>query len=374
MNKYFYVALITLPVLFIEFFLHSITKENFDGRLLLFNKTWYTLLPVTTPSIPNEPSRNGYKIYDPILGWKINKNSNFHPYYSNFQGLRVSEKDTSKKVKVVSTDILTIGDSFTHGDEVLFEETWPFFLEIFSNRKVVNLGTSAYGVDQAILSYLISPIETDTVILGLISRDLERATSIIYPSIYHGGSKTKPIFKFQNNNKYQILNQPCLYGAKLRREFSLGENSDLMKLDKNFDTILFKNDFFDFFYFNRIKKMFLYRNKHIVEPIYVSPTTKNYKYILKIFNVFYDQCLKKNDFPIISLLDNSNSFADREKYANPWKYLILDLQKIGFKVIEPSDSLPTLFKRESSSVINLEGVHYTPSANKIVARHIDRHL
>ena len=73
-------------------------------------------------------------------------------------------------------------------------------------------------------------------------------------------------------------------------------------------------------------------------------------------------------------MDNSNSFTNREKYANPWKYLILDLQKIGFKVIEPYDSLPILFKKESSSVINLEGVHYTPSANKIVARHINRHF
>ena len=372
MKKYFYVVLVLFPIIILEIFLRLITIES-DSHLRILNKPWYNLLPLKIPEsgfFLREPIKNSYKVYDPVLGWKINKNIESHPYYSNHQGLRVSKNDISRKINLDSTEILTIGNSFTHGDEVLFKETWPFYLGKLSKRKVVNLGTSAYGIDQAILSYLISPIKTDIVILGLIPGDLERATSVVYPGIYYGGYKSKPIFSFKKDNKYQILNQPCLLGLDIHKELLLGEKSNFLKFDRNFDEKLFINNFFDFLYFNRIKKMFLYRKNYIAKPIYISPETDNYKYILKIYKIFYNECLEKEDFPIISLLDNNNSFSDRIKYEDPWKNLTLDLKKIGFKVIEPSDSLPSLFKEEKNKVINSDGVHYTPIANKIVARHI----
>tara|TARA_B110000046_G_C12980331_1_gene393012 strand:- start:192 stop:1358 length:1167 start_codon:yes stop_codon:yes gene_type:complete len=368
----FYFTMIIIPILFVEIFLRLISTES-GTNLRILNKPWYTLLPLNVPSIDNfskSLNTEAYKVYDPILGWKINKNGKQHPYYSNAQGLRVKKKDFSSKIRVNSADIITIGDSFTHGDEVLFEETWPFFLEQISNKKVVNLGTSAYGFDQAILSYINSPVKAETVILGLISRDLERATDLLYPGIYYGGIKSKPIFNFDDNNEYKILNQPCLSGLDLYSEFELGEKSNFMKIDKNFDEMLFKKEFLDYFFSYKVIKMLFYRKKYISKAIYLTPDTDRYRYVLKIFEIFYNECLNNNDIPIIAFLDNNNSFTDRKIHKNPWTNLRIDLQRIGFKIIEPSDSLLHLHNENPNNIINYNGVHYTPIANKIVAKHI----
>ena len=376
MKRYYYVIMTLIPFIFIEIFFRSISTKSGEN-LRILDKSWYVLLPLkihAKSSFPKIHNTLGYKVYDPILGWKINKNGKEHPYYSNSQGLRVKKEHFSNKKKVETTNILTIGDSFTHGDEVLFEETWPYFLEKMSKRKVVNLGTSAYGIDQAILSYINSPIKTDTVILGLIAGDLERATSLIYPKIYYQGLKSKPIFSFTSNNEYAIMNQPCLFGPDLYEEFKLGEKSNFMKLDRHFDKKLFKNEFLDFLFSYRIYKMLCYRKKHLQTSIYQTPDTNDYIYILKIFEIFYDECNKNNDTPIIAFLDNNNTFSDRGKYKNPWNNLKIDLEKIGFEVIGPSDSLVTLHEKNHNNIININGVHYTPLANRIVARHIKNNI
>ena len=76
---------------------------------------------------------------------------------------------------------------------------------------------SGYGIDQAILSYLYSPIETETVVLGIIPGDFERATNIVYKGIYYGGNRSKPMFYFKDDGSYELKNQPAewIYGMNL---------------------------------------------------------------------------------------------------------------------------------------------------------------
>ena len=47
--------------------------------------------------------------------------------------------------------ILAVGDSFTFGDEVSDDETWPAKLEKISGKRVINGGVFGYGVDQIYL-------------------------------------------------------------------------------------------------------------------------------------------------------------------------------------------------------------------------------
>ena len=65
----------------------------------------------------------------------------------------------------------------------------------------------------------------------------------------------------------------------------------------------------------RILKMLKYRHDYIKPPIYLKMNKDpNYDYVFKILKVFYEECEKNNDFPIIVLLDNNNTFSDRKKY------------------------------------------------------------
>ncbi len=72
--------------------------------------------------------------------------------------------------------ILALGDSFTFGDEVSDDETWPAALERELHRSVVNAGVFGYGVDQAVLrgEQLSESLHPAVIILGLLGDDTWR--------------------------------------------------------------------------------------------------------------------------------------------------------------------------------------------------------
>jgi hypothetical protein len=78
--------------------------------------------------------------------------------------------------------ILAIGDSFTFGDEVLDQETWPAQLETATGRPVLNGGVFAYGADQAFLraQILMSSYTPEFVLLAFISDDINRTEFSYY--------------------------------------------------------------------------------------------------------------------------------------------------------------------------------------------------
>lgn len=69
--------------------------------------------------------------------------------------------------------ILTIGDSFTFGDQVNDTEAWPSCLENRTNRKTLNAGVFGYGTAQAIrrASLILKEKEIGTVILSVLIND-----------------------------------------------------------------------------------------------------------------------------------------------------------------------------------------------------------
>ena len=376
----FVIVLICIPITFIEILLRIYTSDH-GYTLRLLNKPWYTILPLNTPDRKffkevNKISPGEYRIYDPLLGWKINRNGKSPPlYYSSSYGSRITKNEYQNNIIPEKADIITIGNSFTHGDEVYCEDSWPYLLGQLRNKNVVNFGVSGYGIDQAILRYMYSPIETDTVILGIIPGDFERATNIIYRGIYYGGNKSKPMFYFKDDGSYEVKNQPCLYGINLWNEFNLGLESNFFKIDKYYDDVLFKKELLDSFMSYRILKMLKYRYDYIKPSIYLKINNdSNYDYIFKILKVFYEECKKNKDFPIILLLDNNNTFSDRKRYQKPWHNIIKDLKKLGFFVIEPLNNIVKIHDDNPYSIINNDGVHYTPLANKMIAEHIQNNL
>jgi hypothetical protein len=75
-----------------------------------------------------------------------------------------------------TTKILTVGDSFTFGDQVSDHETWPAILEILLGGRVINAGVFGYGIDQAFLraKKLIEKYKPNALIFSFISTDISR--------------------------------------------------------------------------------------------------------------------------------------------------------------------------------------------------------
>jgi len=78
----------------------------------------------------------------------------------------------------VSSDgsILSVGDSFTYGDEVRDLESWPAQLQRLTGRRVLNGGVTGYGFDQIVLraEQLADVHKPSIIIVSFIADDIQR--------------------------------------------------------------------------------------------------------------------------------------------------------------------------------------------------------
>lgn len=103
----------------------------------------------------------------PSQAWRNNKVT------INTLGFRTNGASTLNQGEL----ILTVGDSFTFGDQVSNEETWPACLEQTTNFKVYNGGVFGYGAAQAVRRAMVETkkLPIDILVLSiLISDDFHR--------------------------------------------------------------------------------------------------------------------------------------------------------------------------------------------------------
>jgi len=103
-------------------------------------------------------------------------------YQSSAEGLRSARAGTTLASEPARRRIALVGDSFTFGLEVPFEQTWGQELArlLGDGTQVLNFGVDGYGVDQAVLRYRRDVVawHPDLVILGMIHDDFRRALCV----------------------------------------------------------------------------------------------------------------------------------------------------------------------------------------------------
>lgn len=125
-------------------------------------------------------------VHDDVLGWTVGLNSRGADglYWSGPEGLRVPHEGAVIPRQTRQVDIAVVGDSYTFGDEVRYEDTYGHFLDqmLGSGFRVLNFGVPGYGLDQMFLRYQkdVRKWKPKIVILGFIDHDLER-TLWVYP-------------------------------------------------------------------------------------------------------------------------------------------------------------------------------------------------
>lgn len=145
---------------------------------------------------------NSFGEFDNELGWTLKKNASSYirgrslltgeiyfnsSVYTNAQGFRTQKLSS----KVVPGGIVAIGDSWTFGYCVNYEETYPYFLEKFLNIPVANLGVPAYGSGSTygLFKRHVSKLQPKLVVY-LTSGLWKRSVSTTYPPLY-----TKDIYQ-----------------------------------------------------------------------------------------------------------------------------------------------------------------------------------
>ncbi|MFO0701218.1 MAG: SGNH/GDSL hydrolase family protein [Nitrospira sp.] len=130
--------------------------------------------------------RLSYLTYDDVMGWTLgsNRKSANGLYYSSAEGIRAPGEGVSFAKTSAKTRIALVGDSFTFGDNVAYEESWGYLLEkaLGPEFEVLNFGVSGYAVDQAYLRYEkdVRPWHPKLVIFGFISDDVERSMRLYH--------------------------------------------------------------------------------------------------------------------------------------------------------------------------------------------------
>jgi lysophospholipase L1-like esterase len=113
--------------------------------------------------------------YDPLLGY-VQRDGFSDPLMSfgehGFRRMPPPPADATDGPPVLAT-----GDSYTQGDEVDDDHTWPAQLQGLLRRRTINAGVAAYGFDQTVLrtEQLVPLVKPGLIVLGFIGDDLRRA-------------------------------------------------------------------------------------------------------------------------------------------------------------------------------------------------------
>ncbi len=99
--------------------------------------------------------------------------------------------------------ILAVGDSYTFGDQVSDDETWPSRLEAISKTRVINGGVFGYGLDQSYLRLkaLASKYRPNIVIFSFTPDDIRRS------ELYERTSVGKPYFELTGNGDIVLMKE-----------------------------------------------------------------------------------------------------------------------------------------------------------------------
>ncbi len=226
-NIFLFFFLLLVLLIVGETTIRIIGEYDFDGN---FHFGKRTLRPYRLPLNTAQKNINQYLkeknsarvVYDSLLGWTnaSNHRSADGMYVYNSLGIRVpSSKIEFNYPKPTDTlRILLLGDSFTHGEEVGYENTWAAKLEVNLNKsgmptQVINLGVGGYGMDQAFLRWkkLGKLFNPDVVIFGLqmenVRRNVNLMRSVYTPTANIVFSKPRYIL---DGDDLEIINMPTV--------------------------------------------------------------------------------------------------------------------------------------------------------------------
>lgn len=133
-------------------------------------------------------------IVDPMVGYMLKPGLSLRHPMGTFKisiGDHSTRKNQNPEVPRDRPLTLAVGDSFTYGENVTDEDSWPAILERIMHSRVINGGLPGIGIDQVVLraEQLSGVYEPDAIIVSFIPDDVQRATHSCF------GGHAKPYFE-----------------------------------------------------------------------------------------------------------------------------------------------------------------------------------
>ena len=324
-------------------------------------------------------------IFNPQTGWSPRPNSSSHNgmYRYNSLGIRSAPAEYTVKPIQGVLRIALFGDSFTHGDDVPFEETWGYFLEQNLNKlgvraEVINFGVSAYGMDQAFLRWrrIGKQFSPHIVLFGFQAENVSRNVNLLrgFMSLNTGIPFSKPRFILNEKGRLEPVNVPTLPLETVPDVMADMENWKYAKHEwfynpKNYDR--------RFWHHSRFVSLIVAQSKNWQKaplighrPVF-PPDGEPALVTRKILAEFEEEVVKNGGrFLVVHLPKKSD--IDRSDHGKPLQYEKLLAQIEGEqKVIDPFNSLFDDAHESSLDGLFAKGKrHYSARGNKIIAHEI----
>lgn len=160
----------------------SNTQETIAGKLL-YPRQWKVVVEKFKAILTRAKSQPIFLVEDADLGWTVgvNRRNSDGMYLSGAEGLRSARVGESSRTPS-KCRIALVGDSYTFGEEVAYEDSWAYLLgrEFGTACQVLNFGGPGYGIDQMYLRYMrdVRPWHPDAVVLAFVNHDVVRTLSV----------------------------------------------------------------------------------------------------------------------------------------------------------------------------------------------------
>lgn len=380
-----------LAVLFISGLITSIageivarvlTRTTPYGARVVLNVTLlpYRVDPEAARRNVEKNRESTYVVFDDELGWTIGPNgeSNQGRYRSNAQGVRTRpDRLFAPGPPPGVFRVVAAGDSFTHADELPFEQTWAAQLETLDGRiEVVNLGVPGYGTDQALLRWRRdgARFKPHTAFLGIWPENVCRNLNMNRFFLVPGQSVSpKPMFRLEGD---ELL--PPRYPLE-------SVETAINWLSNSYDMDNYRHDYW---YFPREWKDRFYYSSRLLQTVSGIYTTVSRKRARD--RLYADADPAGNDLTVAI----ARRFCDEAKAAGATPFVVIFPMRDLLPAYPGPGSLPLTAKLDAAGVpaldlfpvfakalneetdgeLFLPSGHLSEAGNRLVAGELHRHL
>lgn len=343
--------------------------ENWRSRVLL-PRNWGQVAAFYQQLLSGGGGRRlSYLTYDDVMGWTLgpNRKSANGLYYSSAEGIRAPQEGVSFAKTSTKIRIALVGDSFTFGDNVAYEDSWGYLLEkaLGPEFEVLNFGVTGYAVDQSYLRYEkdVRSWHPKLVIFGFTSDDVERSLRLYHSAMTsrEGWGEfpfAKPRFVLRDGTLMR-LNVPPLTPEALYSTGSLAELPAL-EYDRGYQPGDWQVSWMHRSYLARAILTLLPHQKA------VTPDTSDAAMLsvnASILKAFRQLAQSEGSVPLVLYISESN--AELEGPASPLPKGRQVLQEAGIPYADPTPCVKSLPPAERFVP---GGWHWSPQSNAQVAR------
>ena len=322
-----------------------------------------------------------YVIHDPRLGWTlrpdaVSERAGGLVYRTSSRGLR-ADRDPPPEPPPGTVRIAACGDSFTHGSDVGFADTWGERLEELDPRlEVLNFAVIGYGTDQAWLRCreLAPAFRPHVALLGIMSDNPLRNVNTFRPFLFARSALpfAKPRFRL-DGDRLRLVPNPLPRLEDYRA--LLGEEADAA--------------------LRRIGEHdFVYRRDNARAPLDVLPSMRlahvtsrarrppavgpdgayepdgePARVTAAIAGAFAREALEAGRLPVVLMLPNLEDLRAARR-GDPTRYstVAAEIARRGVPVVDAAGGFAEL--AADAPLRRLVRSHYTVRGNRVVAAHL----